>query len=138
MSAGGIEQPKQSSSHPSGVEALFEASADTPLSPPSPAERTLALMAHVGGIFTFWLAPLVLLLMHRENRFVEDQAKEALNFQITMFLATILAGLSTLLLIGFVLLPLVWIYQVVGCILAGVAVNKGKMFRYRWCLRLIK
>ena len=122
----------------SGAEGLFEGESETPSAPPTQDEKILALLAHVGGAFGF-LVPLVLYLVKRgQSRFVEDQAKEALNFQITMTLAAIAAGLAIFIIVGIALVPLVFLYNLVGCTLGAIAVNKGKMFRYRFCLRLIK
>ena len=136
MSSSGFDQQK---AHPSGAEALFEGETELPGTPPTTEEKNIALIAHIGGIFTWWLIPLILYLLKRnDSRFVGDQAKEALNFQITMMIATLCAGVSVILLVGIALVPLVLLYHVIGCILAAVSVNQGKMFRYRYCLRLIK
>jgi uncharacterized Tic20 family protein len=136
MGAEGVDQQK---AHAQGAEALFEGDSELPGTPPTQEEKTIALIAHIGGIFTWWLIPLVLYLLKRnDSRFINDQAKEALNFNITMTIATIIAGMSVLILVGVVAVPLVLIYHLVGCILAAVSVNQGKMFRYRYCVRLIK
>ena len=69
--------------------------------------------------------------------FVEDQGKEALNFQITVTIAAIIAWVLMFLLIGFVLLPLVGLVALVFIILAGLKANSGEAYRYPFALRLI-
>lgn len=127
-------------SHASGgAEAYFEGETEMPATPPTQDEKNLAMIAHLGGIFLGWVLPLILYLVKKDDsRFVADQAKEALNFQITMWIATLVAAISVFLLIGIVAVPLVMIYNVIGCILAGLAANKGKLFRYRYVWRVVK
>lgn len=137
MSTTPLDQQQQKAHSP--AEAIFEGDSEMPGTPPTQEEKTIALIAHLGGIFTWWLIPLILYLLKKnDSRFIGDQAKEALNFQLTMMLATFVSGLAVFLLVGIVLVPLVLLYHLVGCILAAIAVNDGKLFRYRYCLRLIK
>ncbi len=102
-------------------------------------QRMWAMLAHLGGIILGFVAPLVIWLVHKERgRFVEEQSKEALNFQITLLIAVIVSWLLTFVLIGFVLLPLVGIAGLILMIMAGIAANKGEAYRYPFALRLIK
>jgi uncharacterized protein len=71
------------------------------------------------------------------SAYLGDQAKEALNFQITILIATFIASILVWLLIGFALLPIIWIANVVLCIIAAIATSKGETYRYPFCLRLI-
>jgi len=70
--------------------------------------------------------------------FVDDQGKEALNFQITVFIAALISGVLTFVLIGLLLLPIVVIGWIVLSIMAGIKANNGETYRYPWTLRLIK
>ena len=50
--------------------------------------RTIALIAHILGIFTSFVVPLIIYLIEKdEGAFIADQSKEALNFQITVIIA---------------------------------------------------
>ena len=69
---------------------------------------------------------------------VADQGKEALNFQITVLIAAIISALLTLVIIGFLLLPVVGIYWLVFTIIAAIRSNEGQSYRYPYTLRLIK
>ena len=68
---------------------------------------------------------------------VDDQGKEALNFQITMTIAFIVAALSFFVLVGFILFPAVWLFDVIFTIIAAVKANEGVAYRYPCCLRLV-
>lgn len=77
-------------------------------------DRTWVILCHltalslfVGVPFGNVIGPLIVwLLKKNESAAVDDQGKESLNFQISMCIYTLLAGLSLFVVIGFVLLPL--------------------------------
>jgi uncharacterized protein len=111
-------------------------------SPPQD-QRTLALVAHLLGILTWFVGALIIWLISKDDAnkgFVTDQAKEALNFQITLTLAYIVAFILTVISLGllFFVPTLVWIANLVFCILAGLKANNGESYRYPFALRLIK
>jgi len=111
---------------------------------PQPTEvnkdaRTFAMLAHLLAIFTLFVGPLVIWLVKKdEHPFVDEQGKEALNFQITIAIAYIAASLLSFLCIGFLLFPAVGVVNLIFCIMACVAANKGDHYRYPVSLRLIK
>src|SRR5262245_301918 len=117
------------------------ADSESPPPPPSettPDERNMAMFAHLGGaIFAFVPSLIIWLMKKDQGGFAAEQAKEALNFQITVTIAYLIAGASTMVMIGFALTPAVFIINVVFCILAGVAASKGTAYRYPLTLRLI-
>ncbi len=103
--------------------------------------RTMALLAHLLGVFTSFLVPLIIWLVKKDDdAFIEDQAKEALNFQITIIIAWVgLAVLSVVTLgFGVFLFPLLYLYILIFGILAALKSNEGKKYRYPATIRLIK
>jgi hypothetical protein len=70
--------------------------------------------------------------------FVAEQAKESLNFQITVLLLGVLFLGLALVLIGFVFLWILGLVNVVLVIIAAVQVSDGKPYRYPFCLRLVQ
>jgi len=97
------------------------------------------MFSHLGGILFGFVPALVIWLVFKERgRFVDEQAKEALNFQIIWNIALIIASLTFVILIGIVLFPLVYIGGVIFMIMAGMAANKGQAYRYPVNVRLIK
>lgn len=105
---------------------------------PTRDERNLAMLAHLLGIFTGFVGALILWLVRKdEGGFVADEAREALNFQITVAVAVVASVMLKMVLIGFLLFPLVFIVNFIFCILGAVATAKGKPYRYPFALRLI-
>jgi len=85
------------------------------------------------------LGPLIVWLVKKDEfAFVDDQGKESLNFQITMAIALAVSAVLTLIAIGFVLMALVGVYEIVMVIIASVRANGGERYRYPVCLRLVK
>lgn len=116
--------------------------------PPPPAttdapadQRTMALAAHLLGIFTWFIGALIIWLINKDDAgkaFVTDQAKEALNFQITVTIAMVISIILMVVIIGGILAPIVGIINLVFCIIAAVKANNGEAYRYPFTLRLIK
>jgi uncharacterized Tic20 family protein len=105
-------------------------------------EKTMGMLSHVLGIVTNFVGPLVIWLIKREESpFVNDQGKEALNFQITIavgyVVSTILGFIPIVQCVAFLLYPALWVVSLVFGILGGLEANKGKAYRYPFALRLI-
>lgn len=123
-----------------------EPASNEPVNPetPEPTEisteaRQLAMFAHLSGILVGFIGPLIIWLIKREELpFVDRQGKEALNFQINVLIAAAIGAVTTVICIGFVLLPAVIVANVVFCIIAGIAANEGKEYQYPFMIRLIK
>ena len=102
-------------------------------------EKTMALLAHLGGIFFGFIPSLVIWLIKKDNApFAAEQAKEALNFQITVMFAYIISFILIFIVIGIFLLWAVAIANLVLCIVAGIKANAGESYRYPFAIRLIK
>jgi len=110
--------------------------------------RLLGTLLHLSGFLGFVItpilapiAPLIFWLVVRENHaFLDDQGKEALNFQISVAIytvASIVLGLITLG-FGFVLLPILWIFWIVCPIIASIKANSGQWYRYPLTIRLVQ
>lgn len=101
----------------------------------TPEDKQMAMFCHLGGIIGGFILPLVIWLMKKEeSKFVDDQGKEALNFQITMILAHMTIGLITCGIGSLILLPL----GLVFCIMGATAANRGEYYRYPMNIRFIK
>ncbi len=102
-------------------------------------QRTMGMLCHLLAIFTGFLGPLVIWLIKKDEMpFVNDQGKEALNFQITMFLAFMVSFILIFVIIGLLLLPLLMVANLVLSIIAAMKANEGVHYRYPFALRLIK
>ena len=93
-----------------------------------------------GGLVLFtMLGPLIIWLTKGQSMpFVAEQAKESLNFQITVFLLGLLFLVMALVLIGFLFLWILGLVNLILVIIAAVQVSDGKPYRYPFCLRLVK
>ena len=127
-----------------------------PAGVPTAEERQWAMFAHLsallGGIVTGWvggwgwfLGPLIIWLVKKDTMpFVNDQAKEALNFNITVaiiFVILMILGFATLgigFLIAGPLMVIIGIAALVFIIIAAIKSNEGVAYRYPFALRLVK
>ena len=110
----------------------------TPNNSPSSDDKNIATITHLGGtVFSFVPGLLVWILKKDDSAYLADQAKEALNFQISVLIGYLIAGVLAWVLIGFILMPLIWLLNVVFCIIAAISSSKGETYRYPLCLRLI-
>ena len=101
----------------------------------------MAMLAHLLGIVTSFLGPLILWLVNKdkpEAAFSTDQAKEALNFQITLLIVYVIGVVLSVIIIGAFINMLAWVAGLVLAILAGIKANEGVEYRYPFALRLIK
>lgn len=105
---------------------------------PSNDDRNIATVTHLGGtVFSFIPALIVWVLKKDDSKYISNQAKEALNFQITVLIAQFIAGVLALILIGFVFMGIIWLANIVLCIIAAISTSKGETYRYPLTLRLI-
>lgn len=101
-------------------------------------EKLWAIGAHLGPIVIGFIAPLVVWLVFKDrSAFLNRQAKEALNMQISYLIYFVVAAISIIALIGLVLLPLVGIAWVVLMILATIKAANFEDYRYPLIIRFI-
>ena len=85
------------------------------------------------------VGPLVVWQIKKEEfPFVDKQGKEAVNFQISMLIYGIVAGLLCFACVGVVLLPAVVIFDFIFMLIAAVKANDGYHYRYPLSIRFIK
>ena len=106
---------------------------------PSQDDKTMALIAHIGGIVVPILVPLIIMVTKGEKSpWLRAQAVEALNFQIAVFIGYIACSVLSLVCIGALLFPVVILGAIILGIIAGLKVNDGVSYRYPFNLRMIK
>ena len=112
----------------------------------SPDVRTWNVLCHataLAGFFVPWaghiLGPLIVWLAKRnDSPEIDEHGKESLNFQISMLIYNVVAGVLCLVLIGFVILGILHILNLVLVIIASIQASEGKFYRYPLAIRLIK
>lgn len=101
----------------------------------------MGLLTHLSAIVLGFIGPLIFWLIYRErSAFLNSQGREALNFNITVAIAYVVAYILTLVTFGilFFLPILVWIGALIFQIIGGLAANKHEDYRYPFALRLVK
>jgi hypothetical protein len=108
-------------------------------------ERTWAMLCHLtalaGYIIPFGniIGPLIVWLVKKEeSSLVNENGKEALNFQISMSIYFIVAAILITVVIGLFLTVALAILNLVLIILASVKTNKGEKFTYPLKIPFIK
>lgn len=114
--------------------------------PPTQEERTWAMFAHLSA-FAFFvfplagniLAPLIIWHLRRDtSAFVALEAKEALNFNISVAIGWLVCWVLVFVLIGVPLAALLSLYWIIMAVVAGVKASEGVGYRYPLTLRLVK
>jgi uncharacterized Tic20 family protein len=114
-------------------------------------ERTWAMIGHLSAFSAFItgigciIGPLVVWLIKRDTLpFAADQAKEALNFNITLAIAFVALVLFTIVTLGIGVLlawpigAVLFVGWIVLTIIAAIKSNEGVAYRYPFTLRLVK
>jgi uncharacterized Tic20 family protein len=132
----------ESESHPTGNQPTEPPAGS---GEPGPAERQWAMFAHLSALIGFVIpfgtiiGPLIVWQMKKnEMPFVAEQAVEALNFQITVAIAFLISALLSVILIGFLLMPLIGLGALVLTIIAGIQANQGTHYEYPVNWRVVK
>ena len=111
---------------------------EQPLVTPTSDEKTMAILSHILAIPTGFIAPLIIYLVKKDSPYVLAHARESLNFQITMYIAFFVAYLMMFILIGFILVPLLIIADLVLIIIATIRASENKLYKYPLSIRFIK
>ena len=111
-----------------------------PVQPMSPADEKLwATLINVGGIFFGFLPSLIgYLVLKDRGPFVAAHSKSALNFQLTMLIASVASGILTIIIIGFITLAAVGVVIIVFSIIAAMKANAGEFYTYPLSIKFIK
>jgi hypothetical protein len=140
-----------------GAEQKVEAEQPVDVQPAGPSKevnkdaRIWAMFCHLGGLVGLPLpivgnivTPLVVWQIKKDDfPFVDEQGKEALNFQISMSLYGLIGVVACLITcVGAVLIPFllaaVYIIDFIFLLIAAVKANNGYHYRYPLTIRFIK
>jgi len=106
-------------------------------------DRTMGMLVHLLALLTGIIGVLIIWLVKKDSsRFVDFHGKDALNFQLTLLLATIsLMVVGFLTMIGlFIVIPLIWVIGMGALVLeimACLAANRGEWHRYPLTIKFI-
>jgi uncharacterized protein len=128
---------------------MNETQPTSPTPPPTssaPSEiRTWSVLCHasalLGLFFHFFghlLGPLIVWLIKRDaSPEIDANGKESLNFQLSMLIYDIVAGILCLVLIGIPILIALWVLNTVFVIIASVKTSNGEFYRYPFTIRFL-
>lgn len=111
---------------------------------PPEQERSLAMLVHlialVGMVFPFGniIGPLIVWLVAKDGKpFVDEQGKEALNFNITVAIGFLICLVLMLVVIGAFLMFLLWLAWLVFVIIASIKAYEGTHYKYPFAFRFV-
>jgi uncharacterized Tic20 family protein len=108
-------------------------------------EKQWVLISHLSGFAGYifplghLLGPLLIWLLKKEqSAAVEEHAREALNFQISISIYFLIASILIVAVIGLALIPILIIVQIVLMIKAALEADRGGFYTYPITIRFIK
>jgi uncharacterized protein len=112
----------------------------------SSSVRNWCVLAHALALIGFFVplaghlvGPLIVWLAKRDDSpEIDAHGKESLNFQISMLIYNAIAAILCLVIVGFFLLVILHILNIVFVIIASIRASEGKLYRYPIAIRLIK
>jgi hypothetical protein len=100
------------------------------------ASALLGVFVHFPGHL---IPPLIVWLLKRdESPEIDAHGKEAINFQISMLIYNVIAGVFCIILIGFLVLPVLWVLNAVFVIIAAIKASDGELYRYPLAIRFLQ
>ena len=105
----------------------------------SPADEKLwATLIHIAGILFGFLPALIgYLVLKDRGPFIREHAATALNFQLTILIAYAIGGITSLILVGLILLAAAWVATIVFGIMAAMAANAGRTYVYPLSIKFV-
>lgn len=92
----------------------------------------LHVFGHIFGPLLVWL------LKRSESPEIDSHGKESLNFQLSMLIYNLIAGVLILVFIGIPLLILLYLANIVLVIIASIRAGDGQFYRYPMTIRFMK
>jgi len=97
----------------------------------------------LAGLFFHFLGhlfgPLIVWLVKRgDSPEIDAHGKEAVNFQISMLIYNVVAGVFCIVLIGFAFLAVLWVLNAIFVIIAAIQASDGKLYRYPMTIRFLQ
>lgn len=107
-------------------------------------DHTMGMLVHLLGILTGIIGVLIIWLVKKDqSRFVDHHGREAMNFHLTVILASfclVILGLVTFFVGIFLAMPIIMVISIGALVLeimACIAASKGEWHRYPFTIRFI-
>jgi hypothetical protein len=139
-----VEKPQQEN-HEQFEQVLTRAKADGYTGDESVSDESLppdvvnmVTLANLLGLIGF-IGPLVIWLLKKdEHKFINEQVKEILNYQMSLMIYVFGAWLLYFIFIGFVIMAVLMVMHIIFVIIASVKSGEGKAYRYPIAIRFLK
>ncbi len=95
----------------------------------SNGNTTLAALTHILALFTWVIGPVIVLLI-TEDEFVKENARNAINWQIFLFIYSLIGLVLVFLLVGIFVLLILGLLDLVFIIVATVKAADGEAWTY--------
>lgn len=109
---------------------------------PSKDARTWAMICHLAALSGFVIpfgslvGPIVVWAIKKdEDPFINDQGKEAINFQLTLLIGFVVSIILMFVFIGFLFIAILVVYCIIMVIIAAMKANEGEQYRYPYTIR---
>ena len=99
--------------------------------------KTLSALVHVSGLFLGFVGPLIFYLVSKDE-LVKKHAKIALNWQISLCIYAFVCVILAFVLIGFAMMFILVVMNLIFCIMAAIKANEGKEWKYPLSIQIIK
>ncbi len=120
------------------VQTETASAAETVTAVTNQESRNMALLTWIGTLFFGFIPGLIIYLVKKDDAYVNDQAKEALNWSLTALMGYFIGIILSFILIGVLVFPVVGICHLVFCIMGAIGTSKGNAFRVPFAIRLLK
>ncbi|RXK17297.1 DUF4870 domain-containing protein [Macrococcus sp. DPC7161] len=106
---------------------------------PTSDEKTMAMLIYLTSFFTVIVGPLIIWIMKKDQSlFVDQIGKDYLNFFISYFIYSFIAGLLCIVFIGFIILPIIALMTFVFTIIAAVKAYNGERYLIPLTIQFVK
>ncbi|MBA4541706.1 MULTISPECIES: DUF4870 domain-containing protein [Thermoactinomyces] len=93
-------------------------------------DKIFAVLCHASLFFFPFLLPVILMMAKKNSPFVQHHAKEAFAFHLFSLVAVAVSAVLTLVLIGFLLIPLISLFAFCATIMAVIRTIGGQLYHY--------
>jgi uncharacterized Tic20 family protein len=100
------------------------------------SKDNLVLLPHILAIFTGFIGPLVTMIAGEGE--LKEHSKKALNWQISLLIYSLVSVILMIVVIGFFILPVLMVMNLVFCILAAVKAADGELWDYPVTINFFK
>ncbi|UOE92517.1 MULTISPECIES: DUF4870 domain-containing protein [Bacillaceae] len=106
---------------------------------PQKEERMFSMLIYLLSFFTAIIGPLIIWLLKKdESELIDHHGKEYINFFISYAIYGLVASISMIILIGFILAPAVGIAYFVFTIIAAIKAYEGSFYQIPLIIRFLK